>query len=651
MREYIFNKKSPLIILAILLSFALFYFFFFKSTEAQVCLPLSGYLVWPGTWEAGRIPMASNQQYVLTASPIYVSGSNVGIGTTIPGQKLDVYGGYIRSDTGFCIGTSCITSWPAGGGGYWAASGNNIYNTNTGYVGIGTTNPNNRLQVVDLINFNNTDFNTFLGYQAGKNVVAGAQYNTFIGYQAGFASSTAASSTADYNTAIGYQALYSNTGGYSNTAIGPYALYSNTTGDSNTAIGNWALYSNTIGEQNTAIGPYALYSNTRGFSNTALGNWALFYNTTGYSNTAIGKSALLFNTTGYHNTAIGTAALERNTTGYHNTAIGTAALERNTTGYHNTAIGTFAGRYIYDGTTANATSTYSVYIGADTKASFSGATNEIVIGYNAVGAGSNSVVLGNDSITKTILKGNVGIGTTAPGYKLDIAGALRLRPSSAPTGANGVIYYDSTVNKFRCYENGAWTDCIGAGGGGYWAASGNNIYNTNTGNVGIGTTTPVQKLHVEGNTYISGNVGIGTTAPATKLAVVGLTSSQTGRSICADTNGNFYYFDGSCRASSIKYKTNVQNLGIGLETLLKLRPVTFEFKKDYGGYDGTIHMGFIAEEVEKVSPLLVDYNNGEVSGVRYDEMNALIVKSIQEQQKEIEDLKKEIEELKKIIAR
>ena len=37
-----------------------------------------------------------------------------------------------------------------------------------------------------------------------------------------------------------------------------------------------------------------------------------------------------------------------------------------------------------------------------------------------------------------------------------------------------------------------------------WNVSGTNIYNTNTGNVGIGTSTPSQKLHVVGNAQITG---------------------------------------------------------------------------------------------------------------------------------------------------
>jgi hypothetical protein len=141
--------------------------------------------------------------------------------------------------------------------------------------------------------------------------------------------------------------------------------------------------------------------------------------------------------------------------------------------------------------------------------------------------------------------GNIGIGTTTPAYKLDVNGALRLLPSSAPSGANGVIYYDSGTNKFRCYQNGAWVDCIGAGGGGgiggwgtatqvaFFTAtttigSDSNLYWDNTNKrLGIGTTTPAYKLDVIGTlrttatTTFAGNVGIGTTNPSSKLDVVG----------------------------------------------------------------------------------------------------------------------------------
>ncbi|RLI90208.1 MAG: hypothetical protein DRO95_06610, partial [Candidatus Altiarchaeales archaeon] len=102
-----------------------------------------------------------------------------------------------------------------------------------------------------------------------------------------------------------------------------------------------------------------------------------------------------------------------------------------------------------------------------------------------------------DEDADLVVEGNVGIGETEPEYKLDIAGALRLQPGSAPTGVNGVIYYDSSEDKFKCYQAGSWVDCMGSGTG-YWAASGNHIYNTNTGNVGIGITNPRAKLHVKG---------------------------------------------------------------------------------------------------------------------------------------------------------
>jgi hypothetical protein len=53
-----------------------------------------------------------------------------------------------------------------------------------------------------------------------------------------------------------------------------------------------------------------------------------------------------------------------------------------------------------------------------------------------------------------------------------------------------------------------------------WNKSNTSIFNT-LGNVGIGTTNPIQRLSVIGNTYFNGNVGIGTTNPTSTLSVIG----------------------------------------------------------------------------------------------------------------------------------
>ena len=99
--------------------------------------------------------------------------------------------------------------------------------------------------------------------------------------------------------------------------------------------------------------------------------------------------------------------------GSYNTAAGYQALYSNTTGYYNTAAGYQAGRYVTGGSTANETSNTSVYLGGETKASADGNANEIVIGHNTTGFGSNTAAYGNASITAHIFqKGALRIGTT-----------------------------------------------------------------------------------------------------------------------------------------------------------------------------------------------------------------------------------------------
>jgi trimeric autotransporter adhesin len=210
--------------------------------------------------------------------------------------------------------------------------------------------------------------------------------NTAFGYDALYGNTA-----GDGNTAFGYDALYSNSTGDGNTAFGFGALVTNTTGGDNAAFGSEALLSNTTGAYNTASGVNALYSNTTGGGNTASGVNALFRNTTGNNNTASGGNALYSNTTGGDNTVSGGNALYSNTTGGGNFASGSGALYNNTTGVENTASGFLSGL-------TNIVGNYNTFIGAgaDANADY---TNGTALGAGALLFASNSIVLGNTSIS------------------------------------------------------------------------------------------------------------------------------------------------------------------------------------------------------------------------------------------------------------
>lgn len=256
--------------------------------------------------------------------------------------------------------------------------------------------------------------------------------NTVIGFDSMLANTTGA-----YSTCIGYQAGKSNTTSRLNVAIGYQALYSNSSGsDYNVAIGVEALFNSNSTGNNTAIGRRAMYSNTLGLGNVVLGDLSLNLPTNSNYNTIVGSGCASGTTgsTGERNTIIGNAAFVAFTSAQRCIAIGQYSLFSITTGSFNVAIGNLSGAYYgATGTNANTTSENSIYLGYQTRASSNGNSNEIVIGHQTTGAGSNSVTLGNTSITKTILRGTINaanLPTSATGLSAgDIwndAGTLKI---------------------------------------------------------------------------------------------------------------------------------------------------------------------------------------------------------------------------------
>ncbi len=161
-------------------------------------------------------------------------------------------------------------------------------------------------------------------------------------------------------------------------------------------------------------------------------------------NTAVGQSSFVSNTTGYNDVAIGSNALYTNNSGYKNTAIGAYSLYYLTSGYQNIANGEYSGAFLANGSSPNQTSNNSVYLGYNVMAGANGNTNEIVIGASAIGNGSNSITLGNTSITKTILRSKVGIGTTTPDRALVVSGGTGVVLTSLDNGA-GTAYVCTTL--------------------------------------------------------------------------------------------------------------------------------------------------------------------------------------------------------------
>lgn len=261
---------------------------------------------------------------------------NVGIGTTDPTQKLHVVGS-VRVEDGTQSNGYVFTS-DANGAGSWQDPNTLIDTLNLIIDNDGDTYVDvEQSPDEDQIRFGIAGTEFFVMDSTGHIHVLNTGNSVYLGNNAGQTDDQ----TNNQNVYIGDNAGRNNSGGFENTSIG-YNSMSNSTGNNNTAIGTDALL-NSTGNVNVAIGNNALRLNTSGTNNTAIGKDALQQNTTGNSNTAVGRNSMLNSGTGNGNTALGATSLFYNSSGNNNTAVGNNALQDNISGSGNVALGTNAG--------------------------------------------------------------------------------------------------------------------------------------------------------------------------------------------------------------------------------------------------------------------------------------------------------------------
>ena len=223
----------------------------------------------------------------------------------------------------------------------------------------------------------------------------------------------------------------------------------------------------------------------------------------------------------------------------------------NTPGNKLDVVGTFgaSGNVTVGGTyNTNTFSSSSLQFGAAGTATVQSAASQAltITGHAASTWSTDSgalTVQGASGLNLKATSGNIVLGTSDTSATLLV---LDVKTDAGDPGATveGAMYYNDSSNKFRCYQNTGWTDCIGAGGSTTLQAA----YDSSTGsttpeikldstrggvdiqdaNSTIGTSTPLftvrgsngsglgsELLTVTGN----GNVGIGIAAPSRKLDI------------------------------------------------------------------------------------------------------------------------------------
>ncbi len=157
-------------------------------------------------------------------------------------------------------------------------------------------------------------------------------------------------------------------------------------------------------------------------------------------------------------------------------------------------------------------------------------------------------------------------------------------------------------------------------------------------------------------TLRSGNVGIGKTSPSEKLHVNGRVRSEVASGFLQMNN----YFTGANKylelttthgpwgismwASSKRFKDDIRDLELDSSKIYDLRPVSFHWNEDRGGGKD---FGLIAEDVEEIFPSLVSHDkDGKAFSVRYGILSVLLLNELKKKEAEISSLNETVENLK-----
>ncbi len=477
--------------------------------------------------------------------------------------------------------------------------------------------------------------------------VTDPQNNTFIGKNAGNLTFT----TTATSTGVGAGVLSAITTGDSNTAIGAGSLNAATTSGINCAMGNFALGALDTGNgRNVAIGFTSASGLTSGDNNVIVGyNAASNYNSSESNNIIIGAS---------NAGAVGESDVIRigfNFAVNQNILIGTGSGGSiDNTSIDNCIVGCNAGSN-YSGSESS-----NIIIGAQQNGQ-AGESNIIRIGTSGAAHEDDNIFIGQDSgntsYTIGVATGNTCVGansglslTTSDGNTLigsdaglsltsgvdnTAVGRSALRSftaGAADAGANTAIGRQS----LRFVTTGIQNCGIGdsAGNNGTTGVT-TGSYNTFMGGTGVGANyTSTESSNILIGNAVSGTLGesntirVGTSGAGTsqqnKCFIAGIRGITTGVADAvavlidsADQLGTV--------SSSLRYKENIEDLNEDSSIIYQLRPVKFNYKK----HPEVPAWGLIAEEVDKVFPQLVVYNNeGLPETVKYHELSILLLNEI-----------------------